>query len=153
MAAISSHLDETPASKLIKRKNDFKQGSGQGTIVSNTMLPKQPRFSKGIISIKYKRSPIRLVSPPILKKVTGDSGSQSIVAMAPNTNSSTEKPEAEFQEEEKDHQTAQEEDWNCYFKEPAGKMKAKMKSGGGGSETNLSSVMMQRVEDGDAVSG
>ena len=32
-------------------------------------------------------------------------------------------------------------------------MKAKMKSGGGGSETNLSSVMMQRVEDGDAVSG
>ena len=31
-----------------------------------------PRFSKGLISIKYKKSPIRLVSPPIPKKL-GDS--------------------------------------------------------------------------------
>ena len=82
-------------------------------------MPKQPRFSKGIISIKYKRSPIRLVSPPILKKVTGDSGSQSIVALMPTSTTS------ELAEDRHPQQQR-------YFKEPKKSVKLTI---GGGSES------------------
>ena len=86
-------------------------------------VPKQPRFSKGIISIKYKRSPIRLVSPPILKKVTGDSGSQSIVALQPTSTKS---------ELEEDKTADQPQPQQRYFKEP--KKSVKLTIGGSESE-------------------
>ena len=91
-SASPSESSEIPKNKRIAATTMSQQKSKQALTVVTRLLAQRrdtslgseesngppPRFNRGLISIKYKKSPIRLVSPPMLKK-EGDSGSQSMI--------------------------------------------------------------------------
>ena len=70
-------------------------------------------FSKGIISIKYKKSPIRLVSPPVLKK-TVEQSSQSVVVPPQDLSSPQNDQQNYFREPRKPNESSQKDATNYW---------------------------------------